>query len=397
LPKTKEEEKAKEKTNLEIMNMRIRTVHVHVSKRTMISNRLRVITEFALFVISCLLLSESIEAFSINEDVRLSRPMGIQLVPSFHPATLNHQSSRNLQRSKLMAYNKPTSSIEQSNDDINSSSNNNGSMINTRTIFSAAIVATTAILLSYPSLSHAIDIPLISGGARSLVTSTDGLMASLAETGFYQAFSLVFVSEIGDKTFFMAGLLAMKTSRIISFVGSMGALFVMTLISVLIGQTFHAVPSGWLGGEGNFLGGLPLDDVAAVLAFAFFGFKTLQDALSMEEGESVMDEELADAEEEVAASDTTKKDTIVARVLSIFGLVFAAEFGDRSFLSTIALSAAQNPVSVAAGAIAAHAIATGIAVSGGAVVAKYLSEKVIGIIGGTLFILFAVTTAFGIF
>merc|ERR1712238_283058 len=140
---------------------------------------------------------------------------GIQLVPSFHLATLNHQSSRNLQRSKLMAYNKPTSSIEQSNDDINSSSNNDGSMINTRTIFSAAIVATTAILLSYPSLSHAVDIPLISGGARSLVTSTDGLMASLAETGFYQAFSLVFVSEIGDKTFFMAGLLAMKTSRII--------------------------------------------------------------------------------------------------------------------------------------------------------------------------------------
>ena len=167
------------------------------------------------------------------------------------------------------------------------------------------MVATTAIL-AYPTLSHALDVSAMSGGAVA-AAKVDGLMASLAETGFYQAFSLVFVSEIGDKTFFMAGLLAMKTSKLVSFLGSMGALFVMTLISVLIGQSFHAVPAGF--GEGV-LGGLPLDDVAAVIAFAFFGFKTLQEALTMEEGESVMDEELAEAEEDVEELDTTSKETI---------------------------------------------------------------------------------------
>lgn len=214
---------------------------------------------------------------------------------------------------------------------------------------------------------------------------------SLVETGFYQAFSLVFVSEIGDKTFFIAGLLAMKTSRLISFLGSMGALAVMTVISVLIGQIFHAVPNGLISD------GIPFDDIAACLAFAFFGIKTLREALAMEEGESAMDDELAEAQETVDQSQTIREVTKIGQIASIFALVFAAEFGDRSFLSTIALSAAQNPVSVCAGGIAAHAVATGIAVSGGSYIAKYISEKVIGIIGGTLFIVFAVTTALGIF
>jgi len=202
---------------------------------------------------------------------------------------------------------------------------NNNRMLNNKismhALASTAILASTILLC--PTFGHAVDVASITG--------TSGMMSSFAETGFYQAFSLVFVSEIGDKTFFMAGLLAMKTSKLISFVGSIGALIIMTLISVIIGQTFHAVPSGWLGGEGSFLGGLPLDDVAAVLAFAFFGLKTLQEALSME-GESVMDEELAEAEEEVEASDTTKKGTLVyVYIILISSVHFLIIFNNYPF------------------------------------------------------------------
>mmetsp|Transcript_19034 Transcript_19034/g.31586 ORF Transcript_19034/g.31586 Transcript_19034/m.31586 type:complete len:337 (-) Transcript_19034:40-1050(-) len=247
-------------------------------------------------------------------------------------------------------------------------------------------LATVALVGAQPSL--AVD---ITGTATTFAASTSSLMESLSQTGFYQAFSLVFLSEIGDKTFFIAGLLAMKTSRLVSYVGSMGALAAMTVLSVLIGQIFHAVPAG-------FAQGIPLDDVAAVLAFAFFGYRTLKEALETDEdAPSTMDEEFEDAQEAVEGSVTIKQVTAWAQIASTFGLVFAAEFGDRSFLATIALSAAQNPVSVAGGAIAAHGVATGIAVAGGSFVAKYISEKVIGIISGILFLVFALTTAFGIF
>jgi len=253
----------------------------------------------------------------------------------------------------------------------------------TATMMSAVVIA--AVLFYTPLPSYALDLSVAS------ISEAASVFDNLTETGFYQAFSLVFLSEIGDKTFFIAGLLAMKTSRIISYLGSMGALAAMTVLSCIIGQIFHAVPAG-------IAQGIPLDDVAAVVAFTFFGLKTLKEANDIDtEGGSVMEEELKDAEETVESSRTIKEVTAWGQVASTFALVFAAEFGDRSFLSTIALSAAQNPFSVCAGAVAAHGLATGVAVIGGSYVAKYISEKVIGYIGGSLFLIFALTTALGVF
>lgn len=247
--------------------------------------------------------------------------------------------------------------------------------------------------------------PVLLAGAITLLRSNPAFAASFAgsdivnslasstdDSGFLQSFLLIFISEIGDKTFFIAGLLAAKYGRFVSFTGSIGALAVMTVISTVLGQLFHAIPP-------SLTQGVPYDDVIAVLAFTYFGLKTLFDASQLENDDnSGIEEEKAEAVEIVEElTAEQKRDSAIAQILQTFSLVFAAEIGDRSFLSTIALSAALNPYAVASGAIAAHASATGVAVAGGVLLSKYLSEKVIGYIGGGLFLVFAVTTALHIF
>ncbi|GFH09529.1 GDT1 family protein [Haematococcus lacustris] len=178
--------------------------------------------------------------------------------------------------------------------------------------------------------------------------------------GFVSGFLLIFFSEIGDKTFFIALLLALRNSRSAVFIGTLGALSIMTVISVLLGRTLHlldeAVPF-----DNTPLAGVPIDDLLAAGLLIWFGIQTLRGA----------------------AADTLKL------ILSTFTLVFAAEWGDKSFLATIALGAASSPLGVAGGAVAGHGVATALAVAGGAVLTRYFSPKYMG---GALFLVFAAAT-----
>ena len=239
----------------------------------------------------------------------------------------------------------------------------------------AAAAASLAALL--PAAAHAADL---------------STMAAPLDSTFLQSTSLVFLSEIGDKTFFIASILAAKASRLVTFVGSFGALVVMTVISVLIGQVFHQVPD-------SFTGGLPIDDYVAIASFVYFGAKSISDALGNEDAGAGMAEELDEAEQVLAEGDVLEKTRGKALRLAgeAFALTVAAEVGDRSQLATIALSAAQNPYLVCAGACFGHGLATGIAVVGGAFISKYTNERTVGLVGGVLFLVFAATTALGTF
>ena len=158
----------------------------------------------------------------------------------------------------------------------------------------------------------------------------------------------------------------------------------MTVISVALGRVLHEldelVPNV----------GFPLDDALAVALLIFFGVQTLRSAATA--GETAK-EEKNEAEEVVAGMGGG---AVLATVLSTFTLVFAAEWGDKSFLATIALAAASNPVGVVAGAVAGHGVATVIAVLGGSFLGKYMDEKTVQYVGGSLFLLFAAATLYDI-
>ncbi|EHA8588958.1 GDT1-like protein 2, chloroplastic [Cocos nucifera] len=241
---------------------------------------------------------------------------------------------------------------------------------------------------------------LACASAFSLVVFLKGgpsaLVAALAKSGFTAAFTLIFVSEIGDKTFFIAALLAMQYDKALVLFGSMGALSLMTVLSVVIGRIFQSVPA-------QFQTTLPIGEYVAVALLTFFGLKSIKNAWEVPSDLSTNNQESSDLGELVEAKELVKEK--VAKKLTnplellwkSFSLVFFAEWGDRSMLATIALGAAQSPWGVASGAIAGHLFATSIAILGGAFLAKYISEKLVGYFGGLLFLIFAVATLFGVF
>ncbi|CAA0806855.1 GDT1-like protein 2- chloroplastic [Striga hermonthica] len=223
------------------------------------------------------------------------------------------------------------------------------------------------------------------------------ILPALAKSGFTAAFSLIFVSEIGDKTFFIAALLAMQYDKLLVLLGSMGALSLMTILSVIIGRIFHSVPA-------QFQTTLPIGEYLAVTLLMFFGLKSIKDAWGLPstaakagEPENKESDEFTEAEELVKEKVSKRLSNPLEVLWKSFSLVFFAEWGDRSMLATIALGAAQSPWGVASGAIVGHLLATSIAILGGAFLAKYISEKLVGYIGGVLFLVFAVATFFGFF
>ena len=76
--------------------------------------------------------------------------------------------------------------------------------------------------------------------------------------------------------------------------------------------------------------------------------------------------------------------------LQAFTLTFLAEWGDRSQLTTIVLAAKEEPFGITVGGILGHSLCTGLAVLGGKFLSERISTRTVTIIGGLVFVGFAV-------
>ncbi|MCG9889864.1 MAG: TMEM165/GDT1 family protein [Thermosynechococcaceae cyanobacterium MS004] len=196
---------------------------------------------------------------------------------------------------------------------------------------------------------------------------------------FTSSLVLITSQELGDKTFFIAMILAMRHPRRWVFLGAIAALAAMTVISVAAGHVLSFLPKSvthW---------------AFIVLCFGF-GFHLCWQASRMTPADEA--EPLAEATAEIETFEqgthrqTLQKTGAWVVFLEAMSLTFVAEWGDRTQFATIALAVQQNPMGVVIGGILGHAICALIAVVGGRWAAGHISERLITWIGGLLFLLF---------
>ena len=115
---------------------------------------------------------------------------------------------------------------------------------------------------------------------------TEGTLQALL-----QSYSMIIFSEIGDKTFLIAAILAMRHPRSVVFAGAISSLVVMSILSAEMGHILPTlIPKTWT-------------QFAAAFLFLVFGTKMMLEARQMEGGNKKIQEEMKEAEEDIKDDD----------------------------------------------------------------------------------------------
>lgn len=208
----------------------------------------------------------------------------------------------------------------------------------------------------------------------SIPLSSDPSLAA-----FGSSLTAITLAELGDKTFFMALILAVRHRSRWVFLGAFSALTAVTLISLALGYGLREL--------------LPPTVVPWLAAALFLGFgiKLLIDAQGM--APDAASEEAEEAEEAINAAETSRSlNTAWAVIWEAFVLVFVAELGDRTQFTTIFMATAPAQVfsftGLLAGTLLGHALVTWLAVGAGKWMGQRVNERLLYRLSGGLFLVF---------
>ncbi|KLJ12447.1 hypothetical protein EMPG_12524 [Blastomyces silverae] len=261
---------------------------------------------------------------------------------------------------------------------------------------------------------------------------------------FLLSLTMILFSEVGDKTFLVAALMAMRHPRMVVFSSAFTALIIMTVLSALLG---HAVPT---------LISKSFTNILAAVLFLIFGVKMVFEAKKMAPDEGVGEEmkevemELEEKEhqqrrlnrrrsvspyaleagrgprksrssnhrlpspESISSSSSRGSSpsrghslsSMVVGLNNLFSLLlspawvqtfvmtFLGEWGDRSQIATIAMAAGQDYWWVTCGAVTGHGICTAAAVIGGRAIAGRVSMRAVTFGGAIAFFVFGIIYIF---
>jgi len=211
--------------------------------------------------------------------------------------------------------------------------------------------------------------------------------------GFFAALSVIIVSELGDKTFFIAAIMSMKHPRLTVFAGAILSLAMMHIGASFFGSLTTLFPRLYTY-------------YISSLLFAVFGLKMLHEGYHMSPTEG--QEELEEVGEELRKKEEQEKKggletgggrgaepsaiSFLSKIfIQSFTMTTLAEWGDRSQLATVILAAREDVYGVCVGGVLGHALCTGLAVVGGRIIATRISVRTVTLAGGVVFLLFALS------
>jgi len=201
-----------------------------------------------------------------------------------------------------------------------------------------------------------------------------------------QSFLVIFLSEIADRTFILVLIYSLKMHWIPLILTSLFSMYFMNILAIVAGMTvILLIPRSLIDWIGFF-------------CFLFFGIFWVYEGMGME-SKSVKEEYEEEMNENAANYNSLVNDeernnnndkSTWKLCLELFAFLCISEFGDKSEISTVTIAAVYNIYGVLLGTMIAYFFAIVIATFLGHVVGQYLTEKMMSITGGILFIGFAI-------